>query len=151
MRTRKRRFDDLTWPNEAKFPKYFSSMNVAQENIPSNHSETDDSARTTSSPCQSPTQFHPNDERTNFSSPPQISPPVQHMDEPINSMTTLQCSSHVLTRLPNTFHFFKALPISLKQANHQMRIYHLRKHLLLKNMMVSLICQIKHNRVLRLY
>ena len=66
--------------------------------------EIDDSARTTSSPCQSPTQVLPNDETTNISSPPQISPPVQHMDEPINSMTTLQCSSHVLATDETTEH-----------------------------------------------
>ena len=78
-----------------------------------------------------------------------ISQPVQHMDEPINSMTTLQCSSHVLATDETTEHV--SLPISLKQANHQMRIYHFWKQLLLKNMMTSLIRQIQHNQVLRLY
>ena len=45
-------------------------------------------------------------------SPPQISPPVQHMDEPINSMTTLQCSSHVLTTLQCSSHVLTTLQCS---------------------------------------
>ena len=79
-------------------------MNVAQEIIPSSRIETDDSASTTSSPCQSPTQVLPNDETTNISSPPQISPHVQHMDEHVNPMTTLQCSFHVLDTDETTEH-----------------------------------------------